>query len=243
MNVKYFLIHLIKIIKDRYHAIIFLFKSAKKPDANRYNYQKDFIRHQFTRGEKILDIGSGGDPFPYATILADRHLEPTYHRSTIFKSEGKPVIICDICELPFIDGAFDYVIAAHVLEHVDDPIKACLELQRVAKSGFIETPTLMKDILFSWAKGMHKWHLLSQGDRLFFFEYTDRACEGIKSAAWSDMIFSTVYHPLQEAFNDNQDIFNVMFEWKTRFDVTVIKQDGTMTSNQRRTQETTSDSD
>jgi SAM-dependent methyltransferase len=243
MKVKDFLMHLMKITQERLYAIFFLFKPAKNPDENRYTYQKKFIRHQFTRGEKILDIGSGGDPFPYATLLADRYLEPTYHRSAVFKSEGKPVIICDISALPFIDGAFDYVVAAHVLEHVEDPIKACLELQRVAKSGFIETPTLMKDALFSWAKGMHKWHLLSQGNRLFFFDYTDRMSEGIRSSAWCHLIFSTIYHPLQEAFNDNQDIFNVMFEWENQFDVTVIKQDGSMTSNRNDSLKKRSDSD
>ena len=231
MKVKDFLFILMRIIQERLLAIIFLFKPAQNLDENRYAYQKPFIKHQFTHKEKILDIGSGGDPFPYATILADRYLEPTYHRSVEFKSEGKPVIICDISALPFIDGAFDYVVAAHVLEHVDDPIKACLELQRIGKSGFIETPTLMKDALFSWAKGMHKWHLLSQGNRLFFFEYTNRTSEGIRSSAWCQIICSTIYHPLQEAFNDNQDIFNVMFEWKKQFYVTVIKQDGSMTSN------------
>ena len=67
---------------------------------------------------------------------------------------------------------------------------------------------------------------------MFFFEYTNRMSEGISSSAWSDLIFSTIYHPLQEAFNDNQDLFNVMFEWEDQFDVTVIKQDGSMTSNQ-----------
>ena len=231
MRVKYFLIYIIRIIKDRFQALLFLFKPTQNPDENRYEYQKPYIKHQFTPNEKILDIGSGGDPFPYATILADRYLEPTYHRSAEFKSEGKPVIICDISALPFIDGAFDYVVAAHVLEHVENPIKACIELQRVAKSGFIETPTLMKDALFSWAKGMHIWHLLLQGNRLFFFEYTERKSEGIRSSAWYQVIFSTMYHPLQGAFNDNQDLFNVLFEWETQFDVTVIKQDGSMTSN------------
>lgn len=221
-----------KIIRDRLHAIFFLFKPAKSPEKKRYNYQKKFIKHQFITGEKILDIGSGGDPFPYATILADRYLEPTNHRTAEFRSDGKPVIICDISTLPFIDGAFDYVVAAHVLEHVDDPIKACLELQRVAKAGFIETPTLMKDALFSWAKGMHKWHILLQGNRLVFFEYANRASEGIRSSAWYNLIFSTIYHPLQDAFNNNQDLFNIIFEWKKKFDITVIKQDGSMLSNQ-----------
>jgi len=231
MNIRDFLVDLKRSIRDRLQAIRFLFIPPKNPDDNRYIYQKEFIRHHFTSDEMVLDIGSGGDPFPYATVLADRYLEPTRHRYEVFKSDGKPVIICDICALPFVDGTFDYVIASHVLEHVDDPTKACFELQRVAKSGYIETPTMMKDSLFSWAKGMHKWHTFSQGNLLIFVEYTERQLEGIRSPAWRQLIFSTIYHPLQEAFNKNQDLFNNMFEWENQFDVVVIKQDGTLTLN------------
>jgi SAM-dependent methyltransferase len=42
--------------------------------------------------------------------------------------------------LPFKDKAFDYVIAAHVLEHSPFPEKFLAELQRVARAGYIETP-------------------------------------------------------------------------------------------------------
>jgi hypothetical protein len=99
-------------------------------------------------------------------------------------------------------------------------------LQRVGKAGYIETPTFMKDALFSWAKGMHKWHVLAQGNTLFFFEYTERQKEGIRSQSFERLIFSTVYHPLQKAFNENQDVFNTMFEWKDWFNVIVVKTDG-----------------
>lgn len=221
-----------RLMRERLSILIFLFKSAKNPDEDRFSYQKSIIKHQFTHSERILDIGSGGDPFPYATILGEKYLEPTNHRTSKFKSFGKPIIICDICYLPFIDKSFDYVVASHVLEHVEDPLMACLELQRVANTGFIETPTLMKDALFSWAKGMHKWYLHFQGGRLIFFEYTDRLSEGIRSPAWREMIFSTVYNPLQDVFNDNQEIFNVMFEWEKNFNITVIRKDGSLISNE-----------
>jgi SAM-dependent methyltransferase len=204
------------------------FRPAVKPVDPRYTYQRQFICHQFRSGERILDVGSGGDPFPEATVLADRHLEPTKHRSTRFESQNKPVVICDIHALPFADHAFDYVVSAHVLEHVDDPIQACRELQRVARAGFIETPALMKDALFGWAKGMHKWHVVAIADRLIFFEYTSRQLEGIRCNAWHELIFGSSYHPLQEAFNDNQDLFNVMLEWEGQFEVAVMKVDGTV---------------
>jgi hypothetical protein len=216
----------IRVIRDRIQALIYFFYLPESMSYTRYSYQKNFIKHHFTDGEKVLDIGSGDNPFPLATVLADKYINPTCHRNTAFKSEGKPVYECDICNMPFSDKEFDYVVASHILEHVDNPIVACKELQRVAKSGYIESPALMKDILFSWAKGMHKWHVIAQGNTLFFFEYTERQLEGINTQAWERLIFSTIYHPLQKAFNDNQDLFNTIFEWEDWFDVVVVNKYG-----------------
>jgi len=213
-------------VRDKLRSACLAFRTPVRPGEPRFAYQQQFISHRFCSGERVLDIGSGGDPFPEATVLADRHLEPTSHRCTKFESQGKPVVICDIHTLPFADHAFDYVIAAHILEHVDDPIQACRELQRVARRGFIETPALLKDALFAWAKGMHKWHVVGIGNRLVFFEYNQRQLEGIRCNAWHQLIFGASYHPLQEAFNNNQDLFNVMLEWEGSFDVTVMKVDG-----------------
>jgi len=215
-------------IRDRLGVVALAFRSAAEANEPRYLYQQQFIRHQFRPGERVLDIGSGGDPFPQATILADRYLEPTSHRSSRFDSQGKPVVICDIHALPFPDQAFDYAVASHVLEHVENPLHACRELQRVARAGFIETPAILKDTLFAWAKGMHKWHVVAIANRLVFFEYSQRQLEGIRSSAWHHLIFGSCYHPLQEAFKDNQDLFNVMLEWRGSFEVTVMKTDGTV---------------
>lgn len=220
---------LIQIVFDRskliWYAIRRPISDQEKP---RYHYQREAITHSFASGQKVLDIGSGGDPFPYATVLADRYLEPGRHRAATFVKDGKPVVICDIHALPFTRHCFDYVVCAHVLEHVDDPVKACRELQRVARAGFIETPTLMKDSLFCWAEGMHKWHIVSIADRLVFFEYDTRRLQGIRSQAWNNVIFGSCYHPLQKAFSANQDTFNILFEWKETFQVSVMRLDGSI---------------
>jgi len=219
---------LVRGIRERLHIISFVLRPAVRPSDSRYAYQRQFIRHQFKPGERVLDIGSGGDPFPHATMLADRYVEPTNHRIARFESLGKPVVICDIHALPFADHAFDYVVAAHILEHVDNPIQACAELQRVASAGFVETPTILKDALFAWAKGMHKWHVVAIANRLVFFEYSPRQLEGIRSNAWHELTFSSCYHPLQEAFDKNQDLFNVIMEWQDSFEVIVMKTDGSV---------------
>jgi SAM-dependent methyltransferase len=215
-------------IQTALNTLPYTFKKPVFLPNNRYFYQKPHIRFQFEAGQKILDIGSGGDPFIYATFLADRYLEPTRHRAIDFTSEGKPVVQCDVETIPFADKTFDFTLCAHVLEHVNDPIRACRELQRVSRAGYIETPTLLKDALFGWAKGLHKWHITRIANRLVFVEYDERKAEGIRSNVWDRIIHGTSYHPLQEIFVNNQDLFNVMFEWQDRFEVTVYYLDGSV---------------
>ncbi len=41
----------------------------------------------------------------------------------------------DICNLPFEDNSFDFILCNHVLEHIPDDTKAMQELYRVLKSG------------------------------------------------------------------------------------------------------------
>jgi SAM-dependent methyltransferase len=197
-------------------------------DVSRFDYQQAHNKFDIASTSTVLDIGSGGDPFPYATILTDRYIEPTFHRTDKLKLNGKPFVLSAIEKLPFRSKSMDFVFCAHVLEHVDDPIAACAEIVRVGKRGYIETPTLGKDMLFGWAKGMHKWHLMSISNKLIFFEYSERQLEGARSMAWSDVIFSSRFHPLQELFYNNQDLFNIMFNWQNGFECIVFYLDGRM---------------
>ncbi|MEM4298087.1 MAG: class I SAM-dependent methyltransferase [Nitrososphaerota archaeon] len=197
---------------------------------DRFSYQARYINFNIKQNERVLDIGSGGYPFPYATVLVERFLEPSRHRHEPLVTNDKPLILADIHNLPFRDKCFDFVYCSHVLEHVDNPLQACAEIMRVGRRGFIETPTMGKDALFAWARDMHKWHVVAIGSNLCFFEYSQRQLEGIRSSAWQEIIVSKWYHPLQEAFYNNQDIFNVMFSWVERFAVFVFHLDGTVES-------------
>ena len=49
--------------------------------------------------------------------------------------EGENFYICDIHELPFSDGEFDFVYASHILEHAVAPMIALEEIRRVMKVG------------------------------------------------------------------------------------------------------------
>jgi hypothetical protein len=178
-------------------------------------------------GERVLDVGNGGDPFPYATVLVDRFLEKNYARHEALVTNRKPFVLADAHQLPFRDASFDFVCCSHVLQLIEDPLGACSELMRVAKRGFIETPTAGKDMLFGWAKGMQKWHVVAIAGTLCFFEYSERELEGIRSTTWRDLVFSRRHHPIQDVFYGNLEIFNVMFSWQGTFSVFMFRQDGT----------------
>ncbi len=53
--------------------------------------------------------------------------------------------ICDHEPWPFEDKQFDFALCSHTLEDVRDPIWVCLELQRVAKAGYVETPSRLEE--------------------------------------------------------------------------------------------------
>ena len=195
---------------------------------DRVTYQRRYVAFDIHPGQRVLDLGSGGDPFPFASVLTDRFPDSSPTRRETLVTAGKPFVVSDIHDLPFGDKAFDFVYCSHVLQAVEDPVKACQEIMRVGARGFIETPTLGKDTLFAWARGLQRWHVVGIGETLCFFEYSQRQLDGIKSPAWRDRILSKWYDPLQEIFYENQDVFNVMFTWARQFSVYCFRLDGSV---------------
>ena len=73
--------------------------------------------------------------------------EPAFHKvfknlnnisyDTIDLNSPLAEIKADICNLPLEDNTYDYILCNHVLEHVDDDLKAMSELYRVLKKGGI----------------------------------------------------------------------------------------------------------
>ena len=197
-------------------------------EESRFDYQKRYVQFDIRPGDRVLDIGSGGDPFPYATVLTDRFPGKSPSRFEAFVRDTRPFLVSDIHALPFCNKGFDFVYCAHVLEVVDNPLRACAEIMRVGKRGFIETPTAGKDMLFAWAKNLQKWHVVAIGSHLCFFEYSERQLDGVRSPLWRDHIRSKWCNPWQEVFYNNQDIFNVLFPWENQFSVFVFRLDGTV---------------
>lgn len=154
---------------------------------NRYRlYVSRYFDFELQPGETVLDIGSGHDPFPFATHLADKSLgDDTVGRAGAkFARVGDlPVSECDVEDMGcFDDGAFDFIHCSHVLEHTHDPGRACRELMRVGRRGYIETPTRGKDLFLDTAKiSHHRWGVEQVHGVLRFTEYTEQDIAGFES--------------------------------------------------------------
>jgi hypothetical protein len=102
----------------------------------------------------VLDVGGWGIPFPRADWVLDLGAYDTrggwgwdgdraderFTAATWVQRD-----ICDREPWPFADGQFDFAVCSQTLEDVRDPIWVCHELARVARAGYIETPSRLEE--------------------------------------------------------------------------------------------------
>ena len=114
---------------------------------------KQYIDNQIEKNPNwnILDIGCGYTAHEKATVICDvQDLSEFYKNKKFIKLESK--------KLPFKDKEFNFVIASHVIEHVEDVSFFIKELERVSSKGYIELPTFLEDNLVFENKNDHIWH-------------------------------------------------------------------------------------
>lgn len=211
------------------------FKAGFGKEKDRYSYQKQYVNFGIKDGEKVLDIGSGDIPFPQATHLADLYEGETSHRAKPIVKDARPFEICDIENLPYRDTEFDFVYCSHILEHVKDPARACNEIMRVGKRGYIETPTRMSDIMMNFTKlhDHHKWHINLLGKTLVFQEWTDNERKDTGCNDFFKMFISRYKNPFQTLFYDNADLFTNMLLWDNKFYYYVFDKNGKLVASNR----------
>ena len=99
---------------------------------------------------KVLDIGCGYTANKNANTIAD-----VQDLSNFYKDKNFVIIKNDT--LPFKDKEFDFVIASHVIEHVENFEFFIKELERISSKGYIELPTRFADNLIFENKNDHIW--------------------------------------------------------------------------------------
>lgn len=91
--------------------------------------------------DKIIDIGCGSYPFPKADYLLDFTEVSSYMNKIVFKLD------VDFERFLYVDAYFNFGHCRHVLEDIQNPQHAFNEIVRVCKSGYIETPSPLAELV------------------------------------------------------------------------------------------------
>jgi hypothetical protein len=100
---------------------------------------------------RIIEIGGGHDPYAGVTHAVDKFPDKNVQREGPMVL-GKGVVFRkgDLESIPFPGmPKFDFLYASHVLEHSLSAVKAVSEINRVAKRGYIETPSPIREQIIS----------------------------------------------------------------------------------------------
>jgi len=175
----------------------------------------------------VLEVGSGGNPYPRSNVLLDAY-EETRERHWEALIHDRPTVLSFGENLPFKDKAFDYVIAAHVLEHSPDPEKFLAELERVAHAGYIETPDAFMERINPYTD--HRLEITSRSGRLLIRKKTNwvydedlvelyeqnnlRGKPGVAVSAKA--VFTS------QTMRENPEVFHTRYFWKDNINFTVV---------------------
>lgn len=162
----------------------------------------------------VLEIGSGHNPNVRSDVLCDKFIDDDEQRGGVIVAD-RPMVEADGQFLPFADKAFDYVICAHVLEHVEDPDLLISELMRVAPRGYIETPSEIGERIYGWH--YHNWVVNLIDGRLVLQKNDGRSEFGqlfhtlaAKDKSWGK--FHITHH----------NLFLVQYEWEGKIDYEIL---------------------
>ena len=151
---------------------------------------RERILQQVPDNALVLDIGGWGRPFPRADWVVDMNDYATrglYGREPGGEERFGPDTwvqrdVCDAEPLPFADDQFDFVVCSQTLEDLRDPVRACAEIVRVGKAGYIETPSRLEEQSYGfqgpWVGwGHHHW-LVEVGDGRIEFVFKHHVMHG-----------------------------------------------------------------
>ena len=156
---------------------------------------------------KILDIGCGYRANKNASIIADiQDFSDFYKEKKFVKIEGK--------NLPFKDKEFDFVIASHVIEHIDNFEFFIKELERISSKGYIELPSRLGDNLVFEIKNDHIWWFC-------FDDVTNQLIASKKNQLIDPFITVSTAKLLEEIFRES---LVVELAWEEKIDYKINNQ-------------------
>ncbi len=153
---------------------------------------------------KILDIGCGYRPNENASVIADiKDFSNHYKNKTFVQIQDKI--------LPFKDKEFDFVIASHVIEHVEDFEFFIKELERISPRGYIELPSRFSDNLVFENKEDHIWWFK-------FDDYKNKIIASKKNQLIDPFITVSMSKMLEKVFRES---FVLELQWEEKINYTI----------------------
>lgn len=147
--------------------------------------------------DNIIDVGCGFAHFPLATHLLDFNTTSSNSDKTIFKLD------LDFEKFLYQDAFFNFVYCRHVLEDIQNPQNAFNEFVRISKSGYIETPSPLVELMRGVDSfGLHRGYIHHR-----YFVWSDYA---------TNTLFFLPKYPLIESRDYD---FNELFHLPQKYDL------------------------
>lgn len=157
---------------------------------------------------KIVDLGGGSNAWSQANTILDMK-----DHSGLYP--GKRFVQSDASKTPFEDKEFDFIIASHVTEHVDDMELYISELMRIGKGGYIEVPTPLFDNLVFGNFEEHNWWL-------YFDDIANELLYTEKKTKLLEVWYPHQLKPLEPYFLDQMQM---SFIWENSIEYRKINQE------------------
>lgn len=164
--------------------------------------------------DKVLEIGPGATPYFRSDVFLELLYENDNERIAqsghvgILETE-KDIVYYDGGRFPFKDNEFDYVICSHVLEHVPNADVFLSEIQRVAKKGYLEFPTIYYDYIYNFPE-----HILFAIEKKgIIYWMTKEESELNKYKDIQKFFYRTCELKYHSMINDLKQFYFQGFEW------------------------------
>lgn len=172
-------------------------------------------------GESVLDIGGGHAPLPEASVVVEYNIASGHDRDGFAAALDRRFVAGDAEALPFASGVFDFAYSSHVFEHLVHPERACQEMMRVARRGFIETPRKMTELYAGYPS--HRW-LVDVVDGVLTFER-----RWFVEHPFQNCLLAHVHHyagAREQALVHFRNLCCVQFAWEKNFKYKVVERPG-----------------
>lgn len=135
----------------------------------------------------------------------------------------------------YADGQFEFALCSGFLESVERPERTAVEISRVAKRGVVVVPHAMREYLFNYEHGSHRWFFLSPkpGEKVLpcfavDYEFRHRVADSNVSAAMRRVFRegpNEIGHTsrlLRRWYHERQSELSVVLKWEGGFNVKVL---------------------